>query len=195
MERKNRNLWKILFLSLCFILVICIVGILIFINSFLTSSNDLERIPPTDFSSGGAEFTISTTKEDINYWLNKELEKEQGGVNSYELYLEDYVYFQTVLSAFGMNIPLEMRLEPVITEDGNIELIERSFQVGRFNVPAESVFNIIEATVDLPDWIYIYPRDRRLYLDIRNGISNEFEIKVSKFDLIDNQIEIKLLIP
>ncbi|MFA9557218.1 YpmS family protein [Evansella sp. AB-rgal1] len=195
MKLKKKNPWKIAFITLFTFLVLVIVSSYLLFSSLFTSSGTSFRQLPEFSRTEGAQFIVSTSKEDINYWLKKELQKEQEGSQQYDLFFDDFVYFQTELNVLGVTIPMQMTLEPQVTESGNLQLFEKSFQIGNFNLPSERIFQLMDATVELPDWIYIYPMDRKLYLDIANSITHDIQVSIKTFNLQENQIEIELIIP
>jgi len=183
------NKWKVLFIMLLSSLVVfLVVGIVWFTQTFSELANE-EFTKPSSESRDGASFTITTTKEDLNSWLQQELSKEEDA-EMYDLYIDDAVYMETRVEAFGLLIPIEMKLSPHVTEEGNLELVEEHFQVGNFSLPSERVFQLIEATVDLPEWIYVLAEDRKFYVDVREGVSDEIDINIHSFDLENNNIEL-----
>lgn len=183
------NKWKVSFIMLLSSLVVfLVVGIVWFTQTFSELANE-EFTKPSSESRDGASFTITTTKEDLNSWLQQELSKEEDA-EMYDLYIDDAVYMETRVEAFGLLIPIEMKLSPHVTEEGNLELVEEHFQVGNFSLPSERVFQLIEATVDLPEWIYVLAEDRKFYVDVREGVSDEIDINIHSFDLENNNIEL-----
>ncbi|WP_143522520.1 DUF2140 family protein, partial [Pseudomonas sp. 2822-17] len=74
-----------------------------------------------------------------------------------QIYLDDYVYFKMDLNIFGFDVPLEMLFVPEVTEEGNLRLLEHTFNVGNLTISSERVFHLIALTADLPDWIRVYP--------------------------------------
>jgi len=183
------NKWKVLFIILLSSLVVfLVVGIVWFTQTFSELANE-EFTKPSSESRDGASFTITTSKEDLNSWLQQELSKEEDA-EMYDLYIDDAVYMETRVEAFGLLIPIEMKLSPHVTEEGNLELVEEHFQVGNFSLPSERVFQLIEATVELPEWIYVLAEDRKFYVDVREGVSDEMDINIHSFDLENNNIEL-----
>ncbi|SDY45884.1 Uncharacterized protein YpmS [Evansella caseinilytica] len=192
MSTKLSNPWKTAFIILSILIAAMLFSAFIALNQIF--SNGTFQEPPSSFPvMEGAEFTVTTTKDDVNYWLEKELGKEQAGTElGYRLFLDDYIYFQTSLHVLGFEVPLEMVLEPAVTAEGNIELIERSFSVGSFELSSGQVFQLISIIPGLPDWIYILPDERKFYIDLQNGISEEVQLKVTEFDLQVNNIQLLL---
>ena len=196
MKSTQKNPWKIAFFTFFTVIILIIIGIVFWLNSILNPSESVHQRPPsTEQTEEGAEFTVITTKEDVNYWMERELKKETGNGGDYALFLDDYVYFQTEVRALGFNVPVEMVFEPRVTDEGNVELLERSFSLGGLNLPSSTVLQLIESGVDLPEWIYIYPAEGMLYLNLQEVVTEEVKIKVQSFDLKENEIKILLTVP
>lgn len=188
-----KNKWKIAFIILLSSLgIFLVVSLLWFAKTFPEPTNE-EFSTSTPESLDGASFTITTTTEDLNNWLQQELSKEDD-VEMYNLYIDDAVYMETRVEAFGILIPIEMRLSPNVTEEGNLELVEEHFQVGNWSLPSERVFQLIDATVDLPEWIYVMAEDRKFFVNVREGVSEEIDIDINikAFDLKNNDIELEM---
>lgn len=188
-----KNKWKIAFITLLSSLgIFLVVSFIWFAKSFPEPTNE-EFSTSTPESLDGASFTITTTTEDLNNWLQQELSKEDD-VEMYNLYIDDAVYMETRVEAFGILIPIEMKLSPNVTEEGNLELVEEHFQVGNWSLPSERVFQLIDATVDLPEWIYVMAEDRKFFVNVREGVSEEIDIDINikAFDLKNNDIELEM---
>ncbi|WP_280768647.1 YpmS family protein [Salipaludibacillus daqingensis] len=188
-----RNKWKIAFITLLLsIITLIIFGAVWFTQTFSEPTN--EEFPTvTPEASEGASFTITTTKEDLNSWLQQELSKEPDA-EMYDLYIDDAVYMETRIEALGLSVPIKMKLTPAVTEEGNLELIEENFQVGNLSLPSERVFQLIGATVDLPEWIYVLSEESKFYVDIREGVSEEVDINIKSFDLENDDIELRMTV-
>ncbi|WP_088035833.1 YpmS family protein [Evansella clarkii] len=191
---KTQNPWRIAFIILAGIIFIIIASLAVYLFSISSGAvNDDFQRPQTE-QTEGARFTVSASRDDINYWLEKEL-AESGEGEDYQLYLEDLVYFHTEVEALGFTVPVEMELEPLVTDGGNVELVSRSFSIAGLGLPSSTVFSLIQGGDDLPDWIHVLPEESKFYLDLRHGISEEVEIEVQSLNLPEDDIEIQIVIP
>ncbi|QKS70746.1 YpmS family protein [Paenalkalicoccus suaedae] len=181
------NRWKIAFFSLIALLLLLLIGGGIWINQQLPDASAEPFDRPAVDTVEGPSFTVTTTREDLNSWLQQEL---QGENQEFDITIDEAVYFQTELALFGVSIPVEMTLVPEVTEEGNLWLLEDSFRVASFELPSEQVFALIESTVDLPEWITVAQNERGFYVDIVNGVSEDFQIQVESLDLEQNDIEL-----
>jgi len=42
----------------------------------------------------------------------------------------------------------------------------------------------------MTEWIYVLAEDRKFYVDVREGVSDEMDINIHSFDLVNNNIEL-----
>ncbi|UTR14218.1 YpmS family protein [Salipaludibacillus sp. LMS25] len=182
-QNKWRNAFFIL-VGTVILAVLSAIGWLYFGLSH-TPTNVFE--PPSFSDREAASFSVETTREDLNFWLQNELNKEEG-TEFYTITIDDDVYFEATVDAFGITVPIYIVLSPRVTEDGNIELLEESFSVANISLPSTRVFELIESRTDLPKWISVIPSEQKLYVNVREGFSDEMEIKVTSFDLALNEI-------
>ncbi|UCZ54321.1 YpmS family protein [Bacillus shivajii] len=192
MKREDTNIWKIAFFSfLGFIIAMILVGMTI-LYFVLQPVEIEERQAHIQEDIDGATFTVSTTKEDVNYWIQKEVKETMG--EELSIYLADLIFFETSINVLGMNVPIEMVFAPNVTEEGNLVLYEHSFRVGVLQLSSERVLQLMQTSVDFPDWMEVIPPERKIFLNIRDGISDEMQVKVQKFDLDENEIVLEVTI-
>ncbi|ADH99990.1 YpmS family protein [Salisediminibacterium selenitireducens] len=187
MEKKTINLWKWAFLILCLALVLTFAGMTLVYLYAVSGSDREEWESPVYEDSDGAVFEISTTKDDINLWIEQEMRAE--GEENFQLYLDDYMYVETTVDVFGLQVPVDLRLIPEVTEDGNLVLIEDRFRIAGFSLPSEQVFRLIRATADLPDWIDVIPESSEFYIDLREAASDGgVDLRIVEFDLAEERL-------
>ncbi|MCR6106157.1 YpmS family protein [Salipaludibacillus agaradhaerens] len=186
--RTSLNKWRNAFFILTATVVLVIMSAVGWLYFGLpnTSSNDF--VPPHISDKEGASFSVETSTEDLNFWLQNKLNNEEG-TEFYSIYIDDAVYFEATVDAFGITLPIYMILSPHVTDEGNIELLEESFSVGNISLPSTRVFELIESRTDLPEWISVIPNEQKLYVNVREGMSENVEIKVTSFDLSLDDIE------
>lgn len=190
-ENKRGNKWKTAFFALAgTLLLVFTVSAIWVITTFSDSGNDSFQRP--DFNEAeGASFTLTTGRDDLNYWIQSEL-SEEAGADLFELYIDDAIYMETVLEALGLRIPVEMILSPHVTDEGNLELREESFTIGNISLPSNTVFQLIEANADLPDWIITAPEERFFYVNLRDGVSEDMDIRIEAFDLENDEFVLEV---
>lgn len=186
--KKTINLWKWAFLILCLVLVLTFAGMTLLYLYAVPGSDSEERERPVYEASDGAVFEISTTKDDINLWIEQEIRAE--GEDNFHLYLDDYMYIETAVDVFGIQVPVDLRLIPEVTEDGNLILIEDRFRIAGFSLPSEQVFRLIRATADLPEWIDVIPESSEFFIDLREAASDGgMDLRIVEFDLAEERLK------
>lgn len=187
MNSKNNSFWKWAFFSLMALIVVTGFVIWFLLQSFLTYEDEGETATPGYENASGAEFVITTTKEDINQWIAQEIRLE--GEDDFTLFLDEAIYVETGIEIFGFRIPVDMTLSPEVTDDGNLFVREEQFRLARFELPSERVFQLIDATADLPDWIDVLPGERSFFIDLRRASSDEdVDLRVLAFDLEEEDL-------
>lgn len=193
MSNTKINIWKWAFFILATLLFVAGIAVWFLVQSFLSYDEESSFQSPDYTDRSGAEFEIITTKEDINLWIAEEIREE--GEDDFTLYLDDAIYVETGVEAFGFRIPVEMTLSPEVTDDGNLIVREEQFRLARFELPSEQVFQLIEVTADLPDWIEVLPAERSFFIDLRQASSEEgVDLRVLAFDLEEEDLRFRAII-
>src|SRR5690625_408216 len=123
--RKIKNKWKKLFYSLLIVNLIVILTIITLIY-WPVSSTKVQLNDQIDINDS-SEFIVRTTKENLNELVNAYIEKfQQGTVHQYRVTLEDDVHLQGELPVFSSTVPLSIHLEPLVQENGDIILTQKS---------------------------------------------------------------------
>lgn len=185
------NKWKAAFFGLLIIIILAIGGIYIWINQALTVDETESFMPPEREEADGPSFLVNATSADANAWLQRELEEEEDA-EDFELVIDDAVYFETNVSAFGFDIPIEVVFQPEVAENGNIWLREDGFRIGFVELPADQVFQLLGDDLDLPDWISVAPEEASLYLDLSDIDTEEFVVEAQSVDLENDNIEFRI---
>lgn len=185
------NSWKAAFFILLTIVILTIAGSWIWINQALQTEDTEPFIPAEREDVDGPSFLVNATSADANAWLQRELEEEEDA-EDFDLVLDDAVYFETNISAFGFDIPIEVVFQPEVAENGNIWLREDGFRVGFLELPSDQVFQLIGDDLDLPEWISVAPEESSLYLDLQEIETEEFIIEAEQVDLENDNIEFRI---
>ncbi|SER96391.1 YpmS family protein [Salisediminibacterium halotolerans] len=182
------NRWKVSFFVLAAAVLLTISLAFFWLNSISSDNSESTFERPDISAQDGAEFRVSTSIEDLNTWIAQEMARE--GEEDFDLYVDDAVYVEANIDAFGFQVPMEMQLNPVLLDNGNIELQEESFQIATIDLPSKQLFQVIGQTVELPEWITVVPDEQLFYVDLRSSAGEEADIRVVTFDLEDEDIEI-----
>ena len=190
MEMK-KNKWKIAFISLITSLVVLVFAFFIFVLYYLPVPIEHSKYE-IDQHSGDTRFIITTTRENLQLFIDEQLSKEES--DNFQIYLSEYVTFTADIPFLGSQIPLQLDLEPQLYGDGNLLLTERAFRIGQLHLPSDTLFQLISRMIEFPEWIKIDAKEGNIYLYINNiETLNNLYMKVTAFDLEKNEIEFELV--
>jgi uncharacterized protein YpmS len=187
----KKNIWKIAFISIVCSLGLLFISLLIWFYFFFSSPDivQLER----EHRVGETMFVISTTKDQLNSFLAEQISSD--GNNNFQITLtSEHVLLEAAIPLFGRKIAFELFLEPEIYGEGDLLLKSKSFHIGGFQLPSETLFSLIKNTLPFPDWIKINTSEETIILKVTEmeGLESMF-IKVTKFDLEMDNIEFELV--
>ena len=157
------NLWKVAFLFLiAIILTACVVFVF-----WISSPSEKTPIREAKLSSEGSVLTLKTTKEDFegiaNTYIMDAMKEQPLPVT---LNVEDQILLSTELTIFSLKLPVIMKFDPIVEPDGNLRLVQTGVEVGRLEIPPESVLKLLEDSVALPEWMIVRPEEEDVYIDL-----------------------------
>ncbi|MFB1097728.1 MULTISPECIES: YpmS family protein [Bacillaceae] len=194
---KQRD-WKKYFkiLAIANGIVLLLLLLLIFLPAFSPAPE-----PPKEAqfdSSDSSEFTISSTKANVNELINAYIDKElNDNSDNYAVVLgDDAVELSGGITAFGVRIPLQMTLEPQVQDNGDLLLVQRDISLGSLSLPNDKVLKYIDRYYKMPEWVTINPDEESIYVAVTQmELENNFHVEVEQFDLPNDNLSFKLYIP
>lgn len=187
------NRWKVAF----FILIIAIVLGIGYLASLLTTESESHTLPVRAEAPAGGQLFVETSKNDFEVLANKYL---QQAINDQsiplDLKVDDQIALISELQVFSLTIPVQMYFEPIVQDDGNIQLKQQQVDIGQLSIPPEQVLKLLRDSVDLPAWMVVSPADESVFIDL-SGIPIEggFDIRARKLDLINDEIILTVTVP
>ena len=193
--RKIKNKWKKLFFSLLTINIIVILTIITLIY-WPVPSTKVQPIDQID-QDDSSEFIVRTTKENLNELVNAYIEKfQQGTKHKYSVILDEDVHLQGELPVFSSTVPLSIHLEPLVQENGDIILKQKSISLGLLELPNKTIMEYIRKHLPMPDWVRVIPKNEEIYVAISEmEIKSNFRVSVENFNLEANHIALKINVP
>lgn len=192
MEKKN--VWKYAFFGLliCNLLVAGSLLLLLFLAS------DQQTVPRNaKVDDSRSEFIITTHKQDLNKLINHYIEKE--GLNGpihYDVYLTEEVELYGEVSLFSQILQLKMTFEPRALENGDLILEQKDVYLGDVKLPVSYILKFIRDAYKLPDWVIIQPNEKQVYVALQQmRLNNGIQVRVQEFDLKDDRISLRMLVP
>lgn len=195
MAKRSRKGWKVLFFSLlglnAFILALFIILI------FVPSNEDPEIPRGENGNEAGAEFTINTRKETLNELINAYIDQLLGDEsNKYSVRLEEDVQLYGSIEAFRTEIPITIRLEPIVQENGDLVLRQKDISLGLLYLPNNKVLEYVEKSLDIPEWIQVNPDEETIYVAITEmELQSNLIVSVQDFDLEEDDLSFGIKVP
>ena len=185
------NKWKIAFLVLAGGLLFAIVAII-----YYATADVKQGELPEPLELEGNVLSIETTAKEFEsiakQYLSDAMNKSPLPV---ELVVEDKIYLYSTLTAFNVDIPIQMDFRPVVSK-GNIILEQEAVHVGKFDIPPNTVLKLIKESVYCPTGITVRPNDKQIYVDLsRINIATGSRIRAKEIDLPNDKIVLEVVIP
>ncbi|HLO10814.1 MAG TPA: YpmS family protein [Pseudoneobacillus sp.] len=191
MQKKN---WKKLFFLLLFINI----GILIVATLIISRPVKDNRIVVDDSSlQGYVPFLIETKKENLTEVINHYIKKEaEGSPVNYQVVLGDEVELYGTIPIFTNEIQMKMTFKPKALDNGDLVLQQKSIAIGEMKLPVTYILKFIQDRYRLPKGVMIQPSKKIVYISMpKLNLKSDFQIRVNKFDLKENDLSFQLYVP
>ena len=195
MKKRKFNVnfnWKKLFY---FMFTLNVVSILIIILLIFWPVQETE-IPSIDHDSAeeSSEFIVRTTKQNLNELVNAYIEKLLQGTNhKYRVSLEEDVHLIGEIPVFSTTVPLSIRLEPIVQENGDLVLMQKSISIGLLQLPNKKIMQYIKKYLPVPEWVIVNPKQEEIYVAVSEmDIKSNFQVSVEQFNLDTNDLAFKI---
>ncbi len=114
------------------------------------------------------------------------------------------------LNVFTSTLQLKMSFEAYALENGDLLLEQKSLSLGGIRLPVSEVLlslggirlpvsevlKIIRSAYKLPEWVIIQPADKQIYVSLQSmRLNNDIQVRAEKFNLEENEIVMKMLVP
>lgn len=197
-DRVTKNVWKRLFFTLLFVNIAFFIIIisLVFLPVSQSNVTQIDKVK-NEMDVEGSEFIVRTTKKNlnelINAYLTKLLRKTE---HNYYIILEDDVQLLGELPVFSSTVPLFINFEPIVQENGDIVLKQKSISVGMLQLPNRKIMGYVKKYLPMPEWVTVNPKDEEIYVSVTEmDIKSNFKVGVEQFDLEANNIALKIKVP
>ncbi len=188
---KLMNKWKTAFFTLLLLFLIIPIAIAVMLFKDPAGGRLDRSSLDTDIRDNQKLLSIHTEKEQVENLLNKELRKKAPDVNVYVNLRNDEAVLNGSFIAFDQELPYQVTFEPEVLENGDLLLKEKDMQVGRFPLPGDEVFTLIQKTVQFPEWVDVYPKDESILMRVTEMPTKPgYAVKAEEFDLKKNSIKL-----
>lgn len=196
-ERVKKNkVWKKRFYLLLAINAIIIIGLAVYLYSPIPKK-ELDIASKQYESENSSQFVVRTTKQNLNNLVNAYLDKLLVNTDHvYSIHLDEDVQLFGELPLFSSTVPLLIHFEPIVQENGDLVLKQKSISVGQLQLPNKKIMQYVEKYLPTPEWVIINPRDEEVYVKVTEmEIKSNFKIAVEQFDIEANNIAFKIEVP
>lgn len=191
---QTKNKWKQLFWIVVGVNATVIIGIIWLI--FLPSP-DINPPPIQEPNEKGTEFTVSSTKQNLNQLMNNYLNTlSKNTPLAYTVSLGEDVQLRGFIDVFERKIPLIATFEPIMQKNGDLVLRQKSIAIGRLHLPKRAVLEYVRDNYPMPEWIGVNPSQENMYVAVtKMKTKSDFKIKVKEFNLTQNQLIFTIKVP
>jgi uncharacterized protein YpmS len=175
---------------------VLIIGLLILFIFWPVSETTIpeENSKPAQESS---EFIVRTTKENLNELINAYIDKlANDSEHHYRISLEDDVHLIGDLPVFSTTVPLSVHLVPIVQDNGDVILKQKSISIGLLELPNKKIMEYMEKYLPMPKWVTVNPKEEEIYVAIKDmDIRSNFHVGIERFDLEANDLAFKIDVP
>jgi uncharacterized protein YpmS len=195
MERRFEMNWKWAFLSLLTVVIVIVFVIFMLIFRSQSSENGDMSINQNKSYLTQPGFTVTTTKEQLNYMISEYIGKQENKSQSinYKVTLEENLILESELLLLNQKVPLSMVFKPQVVGNGDLLLKHQSIKVGNIPLPVDIVLGLVKESYVFPKWVTIQPQEYSIYLSITQlNPKGNLTVKAVHFDLPNDHIEFKV---
>ncbi|WP_216829382.1 YpmS family protein [Alkalihalobacterium elongatum] len=187
--KKTIN-WKVSFLVLAGFNIIILLIVFISILT-LFPAIDKQEVPNIPEAKPEANFTIKTTRDELNQLIDLKLNEQSNQLVRYDVYLsESQIEFKTIIPILSREIGIQVDMLPEVASNGDLLLEISSISMGNFKLPQHLVLQTLLDHISFPSYVNVYPNEQLVHLSM-SGITGEENISFyfQRFDLYNNEIE------
>jgi uncharacterized protein YpmS len=194
-NKRKKNKWKRYFIALLLLNVSVLLIIVLLIFWPVSQSN----MPFTEHEATheSSEFIIRTTKKNLNELVNAYMyEYLKDSKHQYRVSLEDDVHLIGELPIFSTTVPVQVHLDPIVQENGDVILKQKSISLGLMELPNKKIMEYLDKYMTFPKWVSINPEEEEIYVAVTQmEIKSNFRVSVEQMDLEANNLAFKLKVP
>lgn len=186
--------WRFAFFILIAINALALVGVVLYVTTPSKDFTSYEALENT--STEGNTLVVNATKADFEGIANtyiQEAMKDQP--IPLALSVDDDVSISTELTVFSVTLPILMKFEPLVQEDGNLLLEQKSVEVGMLDIPPESALKLLRDSVELPEFMEVMPADEEVLLKLTDiPLDGGISVRAASFNLKEDDIRLLVTI-
>src|SRR5699024_5829415 len=183
----TQNKWKKLFIGLLILNITIILTLVVLLN--IPAKETKITSEPTINDDLTSVLSVESNKDNLNETLEESKYK-------YDVYLDEVVHLEGELPVFSTSIPLYIKLQPNVQDNGDIILKQKSIKLGLLRLPNEKILEYVEKYLPLPEWVTIDAKNENIYVKVTEmDLENDFGVEVRDFDLEKDKIRLDFIVP
>jgi uncharacterized protein YpmS len=194
-QLKTEWSWKQLFIGIVGVNVLLVSLFFLFL---LWPVSDTE-VPIKEYieEEPGAEFTITSSKQNLNELVNEYVDSfMRDKEDIYTVKLDENVQLLGSIEAFDTDIPISITLEPSVQENGDLVLYASDMSLGLLGLPEKKILEYVKKELSTPEWVEIDPKNQLIYIGVTQiEVKSNFKVKVQSFDLKNDHITFRIKVP
>lgn len=197
MANRRTKMWKRSFFILLGLNAFFFAVFIIFIFVPASINSDIPAADSAPEAEPGAEFTVNTSKQNLNELINAYVDLLLGDDrDQYSVILDEDVQLYGSIEAFGTDVPITIRLEPVVQENGDLVLRQKDISLGLLYLPNDKVLEYVERRFEMPEFVYVNPEEENIYVAITEmELRSNFTVSVEQFNLPEDRLSFRIKVP
>ncbi|HLS67113.1 MAG TPA: YpmS family protein [Pseudogracilibacillus sp.] len=195
-KKRNKVNWKRRFGILLTVNIVVLFFLAIYIYSPIPEV-EIKQSSEQYKKEHSSEFIVRTTKQNVNNLVNAYLDKLlDSTTHEFSIHLDDDVQLFGELPIFSSTVPLLIHFEPIVQDNGDLVLKQKSISVGQMKLPNKKIMQYVSQYLPVPDWVIINPKEEEIYVQVTEmDIKSNFHVAVHQFDLEANNISFQIEVP
>lgn len=186
--------WRTAFLILFAFNILAVIGLVFYVT--LPSQDYVSYEAGERSLLEGNSLIVRTTKSDFegiaNTYIGQAMEDSPIPLT---LSVNNDVSLSTELEVFSTTLPILLRFEPIVQQDGNLLLEQKSVSVGMLDIPPESALKLLRDSVDLPEFMDVNPSEEEVLLRLTDIPMQEgISVRAESFNLKEDDIRLQVTI-
>lgn len=186
--------WRLAFFVLLAFNALALLGIVLYVTTPSQDHTSYQAVKNASVS--GNTVIVNATKADFEGIANTYIQdamKDQPIPLS--LSVNDDVSISTELTIFSVTLPILMKFEPLVQEDGNLLLEQKSVEVGMLDIPPESALKLLRDSVELPKFMEVMPAEEEVLLKLTEiPLEDGISVRAESFNLQEDDIRLLVTI-
>ncbi|MGK7378172.1 YpmS family protein [Planococcus sp. 1R117A] len=188
------KIWRLAFFVLLGLNLVAVLAFFIFITTpakghSLASANTVQELD-------GNSVVLNVTKADFEGIANTYIQQAMADSPiPLTLAVNGDVSLSTEFEVFSVALPILLRFDPFVQEDGNLLLIQKSVEVGMLDIPPESALKLLQDSVDLPKFMEVNPTEEQVLLKLTDiPLDDGISVQATSFNLKEDDIRLRVTI-